>query len=189
MKKVITAVMLLMVFSISASAQREENSFQNGTNVVNLGLGVGNVYWGAGYGASGLPFSLDASFEHGITEKLGIGYIGIGGELSYASTKYTHDGYVYWTSTGLMLAARASYHFAIPGDLGQKLDPYAGVLIGGVITSNSYANSYVGTAKGSGIAAGAYAGVHYYFSPHFGVYGELGVKPFSILTAGVSFKF
>ena len=194
-KKNLLLIFGLIIF-LSASSQ-DEHAFQKGTNMVNLGVGLGNVYWGAGYGTNGLPFSLSASYEHGITDKLGIGYIGVGAELGYASSKYSIDGTEAWKSTGILIAGRASYHFAIPNDIGKKLDPYAGVLIGYVITNYSYDYGYGGgtlgygspTGKAGGIAVGAFAGAHYLFSPHFGVFGELGYTSFSILSLGIALKF
>ncbi len=195
MRKALIVIAFALIFSAGSFAQ-SENAFQKGTNMVNLGIGLGNVYWGAGYGSSGLPFSLNASYEHGITDKLGIGYIGVGAEVGYASSKYSIDGTEAWKSTGILIAARGSYHFAIPGELGKKLDPYAGALLGYVITNYSYDYGYGGTlgyggptGKAGGIAAGVFAGAHYLFVPHVAVFGELGYTSFSILTLGISFKF
>ncbi len=185
MKKVFTVTLLAMAMGFASFAQ-DKTSFEKGTNVINAGIGVGDVYWGAGYGTSGLPVSLNASFEHGITDKLGIGYIGVGAQFGYASQKY----YDYWRTTGILIAARGSYHFAIPSAIGEKLDPYAGLMLGYVVTSVTYDDGYSsGGAKAGGVVVGFYAGAHYHFNDHVGVYAELGYTSFSILGLGVSFRF
>ena len=192
MKKTITFTLFAIAIGFASFAQ-DKTSFEKGTNVINAGIGVGDVYWGAGYGSSGLPVSLNASYEHGITDKLGIGYIGVGASLGYASQKYSYDGDVAWKTTGILIAARGSYHFAIPAEIGSKLDPYAGLQIGYVVTSYSYSDSYdpgYGLAgKSGGVVVGFYAGAHYHFNEHVGVYAELGYTSFSILGLGVAFRF
>jgi len=189
MKKAITFTLFAMAMSFASIAQ-DKASFEKGTNLINAGIGLGDNYWGAGYGNSGLPFSLNASFEHGITEKLGIGYIGIGASLGYASQKYSAYGDLAWKSTGILIAARGSYHFAIPSEIGKKLDPYAGLQLGYVIASYSdnYGNEGL-IGKSGGVVVGFYAGAHYYFNPHVGVYAELGYTSFYILGLGAAFRF
>jgi hypothetical protein len=186
-------VIAISVLIYSGSYAQNENAFQRGTNLINLGVGLGDVYWGAGYGSSGLPFSLNAIYEHGITDKLGIGYIGVGAQLGYASQKYSYDGTEAWKSTGILIAVRGSFHFNISSAIGKKLDPYAGVLIGYVLTNYSYnygyGSGYGPLGKAGGVVPGIYAGAHYLFGPHFGVYGELGYTGFSILSLGVCLKF
>ncbi len=186
------ALLVVTIVAFTTSFAQDKGCFEKGTNVINVGIGVGDVYWGAGYGSYGLPVSLNVSYEHGITEKLGIGYIGVGGQISYASEKYSYDGEEAWRSTGVLIAARASYHFAIPAEIGEKLDPYAGALLGYVITSYTYDDGYgtgYNVGKSGGVGVGIYAGAHYHFTPHFGVYGEVGYTSFSILNLGVAFRF
>src|SRR5580704_9390910 len=137
MKKVCPIVAAALAICLTSVAQ-DNNAFQKGTNIINLGFGVGDFYWGSAYSNGSLPVSLNASYEHGITEKLGIGYVGLGGQVSYATQKYNYNGQEEWSGSGMLLAARASYHFEIPGATGKKLDPYAGLLLGFVITSYSY---------------------------------------------------
>ncbi len=182
---------MAIAVSLSSFAQNED-AFHKGSNALNVGLGFGNPYWGAGYGTTGLPFSLHTSLDHGITEKVGIGYVAIGGQLSYATAKYSYYDEVAWRSTGILIAARGSYHFAIPSSIGSKLDPYAGVLLGYVIAKYSYNDGYGNSGvigKSGGVAMGIFAGARYSLGEHFGVYGELGYTSFSILNLGVAIKF
>ncbi len=189
MKKVCPIIAVALAICFTSLAQ---SPFQKGTNIINLGFGVGDFYWGSTYSNGSLPVSLNASYEHGITEKLGIGYIGLGGQISYATQKYVYNGQEEWSGSGMLLAARASYHFEIPGTTGQKLDPYAGILLGFVITSYSYDKGYSGgyyDGRSGSSAVGIYAGVHYHFNPRVAVYGELGFTTFSILNIGIAFGF
>ncbi len=189
MKKLFVSAFIL--FSTYSSFAQKSEVFEKGTNVINAGIGLGDVYWGTGYSNSGFPISFNASFDHGITEKLGIGYIGVGGTVGYSSSTYKAGGYK-WTNTGILIGARATYHFALAGEIGEKLDPYAGALLGYVITSSSdnapsgYGYTY---SKASAVAAGAFAGAHYYFTPNFGAYAEVGYNIISILNTGLTFKF
>ncbi|HVM88569.1 MAG TPA: opacity family porin [Puia sp.] len=188
MKKVL-AMAIVAFISYSSYAQESSALFENGTNVVNLGVGLGDVYWGSGY--SGVPVSFNASFDRGVTDKLGIGYIGAGGIIGYSARTYKSGGYE-WKNSALLIGARATYHFALNGDIAEKLDPYAGVVLGYVITSSSsntpsgYSYSY---GKSSSVGAGAFAGAHYYFSPNFGAFAEVGYNVISILNTGLTVKF
>ncbi len=188
MKKVLATV-LVMIIAYSSFAQKS-TVFENGTNVINIGVGVGNIYWG-GYSNSGLPISFNASYERGVSEKLGIGYIGLGGNFGYTSARYKYGDYTI-TNSGVMFAAKATYHFALENEIGSKLDPYAGVLLGYVVTSHSTndpSGNYHGESKDGGIYPGFFAGAHYYFAPNFGVYAEVGYNIVSVLNTGITFKF
>jgi hypothetical protein len=170
----------------------DENSvFPRGCALANLGIGVGNLYWGSGYG-NALAIAPTLDIDVAITNKLGIGNIGIGGTVSYSSSTY-NDGYNNYKFTGILVGLRASYHFMFNIDaLKDKLDPYAGVLLGYIITNNpSYANdSYYNEygTKSNAFQPGIFAGAHYYFVTHFGVFAELGYNGFSIFTLGITIK-
>jgi len=179
---------LACVCSFSAFAQESSGAFSKGTSVINLGVGFGDLYWGGGY-SSNFPVNPTLSFDHAITDKLGIGNIGVGGIVSYASSKYS-DGVNTYKSSGILVGIRGTYHFILRSD---KIDPYAGVMIGYVFTNNTlpaYSYSPYGfSAKSSGVVPGFFAGIHYYFQPAFGVYGEVGYDGFSIVNLGVAFRF
>jgi hypothetical protein len=188
MKKVLASVALIFL-AYSCFAQKTA-VFENATNVINLGIGLGDPYWG-NYANSGAPVSFNASYDRGVTDKLGIGYIGAGGIIGYTSRTYKYTDYK-WKNSALLMGGRASYHFALSGEIGEKFDPYAGVMLGYVITSSS-TDAPSGVAynysKSSSIGAGAFAGAHYYFTPNFGVYAEVGYQIISILNTGITFKF
>jgi hypothetical protein len=187
MKKIFASSIIIFI-AYSSFAQKSA-VFENGTNVINLGFGLGDVYW-AGY--SGVPISLNVSYDRGVTDKLGIGYIGAGGIIGYLSTSHNIGSGYKERASGVLLGGRATYHFALEGEIGEKLDPYAGVVLGYVITSysNNAPSGYnYYYSNPSPFRPGAFAGAHYYFSPNFGAYAEVGYNIISILNTGLTFKF
>ena len=157
-----------------------EGAFPKGSFAISPGIGVGNLYWGAGYGPGSINPTLN--LDVAITDKLGIGNIAVGGTVSYSSTKIY--GYNF---TGILIGLRGTYHFIIPID---KLDPYAGVLLGYIITNNpnTFDNNYGLNGKASAFRPGFYVGGHYFFVPHFGPFVELGYNGFSIFVVGITIK-
>ena len=94
----------------------------------------------------------------------------------------------------MLIGARATYHFAIEGAIAEKLDPYAGVMVGYVVTSSSNnvpagTNNISYTEKGGAVGAGAFAGARYYFAPNFGVHAEVGYNIIAVLNTGITFRF
>jgi hypothetical protein len=191
MKKTLAIFTSLMITSFALFAQ-DDGAFSKGTGVFNLGVGFGDVYWGGSY-TSSFPVSPTLVFDYALTDKLGIGNIGVGATVAYSAVKYSNGDGTYAHYNGVLIGARGSYHFIIPnGSIKNKLDPYAGIMLGFVVTNYSNPN-YVGTpfggGKSSGFQPGIFAGAHYYFTGHFGVHGELGYNGFSILVIGITLKF
>jgi hypothetical protein len=174
----------------AAAGSGAEGAFPMGTFGINIGLGLGVVYWGTGYGSSS-GIAPNIILNYAVTDKMGIGNIVVGLILSWASTKYTEGGNTY-KYTAFMVGARGEYHFILDNpDIGKKLDPYAGVMLGVVFNSNpdvSGAN-YALTGKNTGAVPGIYGGAHYYFNENFGVFSELGYEALFVFNLGVSFKF
>ena len=174
MKKLCTVFVLLVTVSTCSFAQR---AFQQGTSDLNLGFGIGNIFWGSGYSAS-FPVNPSASFEYGVTDNVSVGAV-----LSYSSVKIS--GYDIKAS-GILVGGRGSYHFLTS----DKWDPYVGLTLGYVIVSvtDNTGGSYVG-GKLSGVGLGIHAGARYFFQDNLGVYAELGASSFAIINLGVTFKF
>jgi hypothetical protein len=180
-KKVSLFVAALFLLSTITFAQK---AYQEGSNVINAGIGLGATYWGSGY-SNGV--SLVGSYEHGVTDN-----ISVGGILGYSHSSYSGNSGTYTftsSATGLLVGVRGSYHFLTT----DVLDPYAGADLGYVIVSSSYSDNAgnVGGSgvKGSGLGFGIHGGVRYYFNPGIGAFAELGIGSFYILALGVSFKF
>jgi outer membrane protein W len=174
------------VASPMAIKMPSEGAFPKGSFAISLGIGLGNLYYGTGYGTS-FAVNPTLNIDYAITDKLGIGNIAVGGTVSYSSTKISGYNYSYNYSS-ILVGLRGTYHFIIPVD---KLDPYGGILLGYVISNNPNINSdlYPGPlGKSSGFRPGFFVGGHYFFVDHFGGFVELGYNGFSIFTLGITIK-
>ena len=186
MKKLLIST-LILVFAFSFT-NAQESTFSEGDKVINLGVGLGNtLYVGGGYSSTIPPISV--SFEYGIlNDILEKGSVGVGGYIGYASARYEETIPFYGTygfdMTNFILGARGSFHYPLV----DKLDTYAGMMLGYNIVNIDYFGTYdPGTASGSGVAWSMYLGGRYYFKPNFAVMAELGYG-ISYLNIGVSFK-
>lgn len=199
MKKITLAALCAILFSLSASAQ----SYKKGQLDLNLGLGLGDNLV-EGPGITIVP-PISASLEYGITDDISLGgYMGFAGSVSrYYGSEWCNNGngngvnYNYtdsYTWTYFLIGARGAYHFGrfIKVD---KLDVYAGLLLGNDFAHESYSTTspcsdhvrYNDVPYG-GFFWSIYGGARYHFTNRFGVFGELGYGV-SYLNAGVTFKF
>lgn len=172
MKKLV----LLSVFLISVITVNAQEIFSKGTNILNVGVGVG----------SGIP--VEASFEHSIVDGLingENGAIGIGAYGSWYSDSEKITGGK-WKYNHIVLGARGAFHYQFV----DKLDTYAGAMLGYNIASSKWEGDGTGSASASGSAFdfSLFAGARYFFKPTFGVYAEAGYGV-SYLSLGVTFKF
>lgn len=193
-KKMGVVGLIVLGFSLQSNAQ----AFQNKDNVITLGFGFDPYYkhfasYGYNYKKTGIgPIML--SYERGITEKLGIGRIGVGGAVGqsfYTSKSYDIFGYEYLDRTSrTAIFVKAAYHFDFGID---KLDVYAGVGGGGYIRTDTHKSDKPNHVHKGGVGAvtggpAAFGGVRYYFTDNFGVYGEVGYGMCAI-NGGFAFKF
>src|SRR5271170_3541730 len=100
--KLFLAIAVLLALSSATFAQK---AYQEGSNVINAGIGLGATYWGSGY-SNGV--SLVGTYEHGVTDNISVGGIlGYSGS-SYSGT-YSSGGNVYSfkdKATGILIGAR-----------------------------------------------------------------------------------
>ena len=165
-------------------AQTKSTSFDKGDNLINIGIGVGSPFFGSGYKAS-LPINPSVSYENGITD-----VISVGGQLSYASSKYddSFNSNYSFKENAIYIGARGSYHFNQLFDLDRKFDVYGGASLGYVTVSVSDNEGSLGSTA-SGLGFGLFGGGKYFFSPNTALYAELGYQSLSFLNVGVAFKF
>ena len=165
----------LFMGCVAMYSTTQAQSFEKGQQNFQIGIGLGSTFMVSG--GSGTP-PINASYEFGITDKISLGAF-----AGYASQKIDL-GIADWKYNYILAAAKGAYHF----DFGvEKLDPYAGVLLGYNIASVSTSSNLPGASAG-GVLWGAHAGARYYLTPAIGVFGELGYG-ISWLQVGVSFKF
>jgi len=178
-------------------------AFEKGSNFITLGFGLdpygkANKY-SAGYGYKHTSLGpIILAYEHGVTDLLGIGRIGVGGAV--AQTFYTSKSYYKQNKTEYeyksnrsrtTIAFRAAYHFDFGVD---KMDVYAGV--GGALhfitdtykTDNPFDPTYGYSRRSVSGGPSVFGGIRYLFTPKFGVYAEAGYD-ISALNGGVVFKF
>ncbi len=155
--------------------------YEKGDALLNAGLGLGYYY------AGGIPVL--ASLELAVTDAISVGpYVG----FTAWSQNFSGFGYSWkYSYVFIDFGARGSYHFSKHLELNtDKLDLYGGAFLGYVVTSQTYdgPNTVTQTNNyGSGLRGGIFAGVRYYFSPKFGVNGEVGYGIVPLL-AGVTFR-
>jgi hypothetical protein len=192
MKKLLLSL-LVVVFAFT-QLLAQESTFKKGDKVVNFGIGLGSTLWtGAGY-KMGIP-PISASGEMGIVSLLNDkATIGVGGYLGYSSHKYSGTYFIfpnYYTDSetysNFIIGARGAFHYALL----DKLDTYAGLILGFDIESSKYTGTGTRPSSyptGGGLISSEFVGARYYFSNSFAVMGELGYG-ITYLNLGVALKF
>ncbi len=186
MKKVLSIIAIAMLSNL-ANAQ----AFENKGNYVNFGFGIDpfsntieNLYF-TNYKHTKIgPVVL--GYERGITEKLGIGRIGVGGIIGQSFESYKNGNYYSkWMNTSVLV--RGAYHFDFNID---KMDVYAGVGAGLTFSGSSKQNDATVYSQSSSVNGEQYifAGIRYYFNKNLGVYAELG-EGFMLANGGLVLKF
>lgn len=170
MKKLLSIFIVTILLSVAS--QKTFAQYEKGDKILNMGIG------GGGYGFYGGGFAVGGSFEYGIHEFISVG---AQADLNFYSYRYSFgpsDNYL-----SLPIAARGSYHYGKHFLTIDKLDLYAGPVLGFSIDGNEY---YSGTS----IVIGVQAGARYYFKPAMGVFVEFsGGSNVIPAKAGLSFKF
>lgn len=181
MKKTIFTFAIAMISFLGVQSLSAQE-FNQGTNVVNAGLGFGGAYDFGGFGAS-LGLGINASYERGIWEVGGPGIISLGGYLGTTAydldLDFDGDDRVRYTVIG----ARSAYHFNFINV--DNLDVYAGAMIG--INIVTYNNDNFDSLNG-GLFGSIYGGARWYFNDTFGVFAELGYGA-SFFSLGAAFRF
>jgi len=181
-------VAFILVLALAGQIIAEGQPFEKGDKALNVSLGIGSALYSGRYYKMRIP-PISVSFEQGITEKLGIGYIGVGGILSIAGSKYEYPGFDYgYKNTYIIAGGRAAYHF----DLVDDLDIYAGIIVGvNIVSSKEFGDfpvSYIDNSQTTSVAHSEFVGIRWFFKPGFGLMAEVGYG-ISYLNLGVAFKF
>lgn len=188
-KKLLVAGVLAGFTGLQANAQ----VFEEGAKFLHVGIGVGSPYAYSG-SKMGVP-PVHASFEVGVTDK-----IGVGGLVGYTSSKWDQSTvwgigsqYNYeWNFSYLIIGARGAYHF-VEND---KWDAYAGLMLGYNVASAKWKTNDPNWKEGAlwvepkvgGVAFGAFGGARYAFSQSSAVFAELGYNV-AWLSVGYCAKF
>ena len=180
---VMAALFLLITFSLQVKSQM----FSVGDKDLNLGIGFG-THWG-NIGTIGIP-PVSISMDYGFKDDLGPGVLGIGGFVGIATSKYKYSTYLGdygWKYTNILIGARGTYHM----EFIDKLDTYAGVIIGLRYTKAKEYGDWFGTTLDSNGGlypeVGFYVGGKYFVADNIAIFGEIGYS-IAYLTIGATFR-
>ena len=222
-KLVVLLLLLAVIIMCSAAparAQEKKNDtspsgsgagcFDGSSRLLNIGVGLGGVSY-YNYGRSG-PYkytrtpAFSISYEQALGEKVGPGYIGLGGYFGFqhASYRYDWNGYYYnfqyndyyykhsWNY--FLLAARGAYH---PDVLNwEQGEVYFGTTLGLRIETYKFStnnpdpawnNAYRLSEGRVNLAWAVFAGGRYYFTDKVAGFMELSYG-ISYLTVGATIK-
>lgn len=177
--------------------------FTRGTNLLSLKMGLGSDYY-FNYGNRHQKYNdgrspiMGVAYEHGITDLLGIGYLGLGGEAGFAHAKqYVNK---YWASQGNIFhfGMTCNYHFDFhmitKEPVFEKIDLYAGL---GLfirheirrITEDTNANydGEIDYSRTDPIVNGCIGG-RYFFTDNISAMVQLGTS-LAFAETGLTFKF
>jgi len=177
-------VVLLATFSSFGQIVSKNNHFASAF----IGLG-GNAYDVLYYNLLVPPVGVQ--YEVIVTDKVGIGHVGVSGIASYAARTYGsllyNSLYHYFT-----VGARGAYHFDLTeffdDPIFSKLDPYAGLMLGMNFRMETSPDDFYTTAPNRVIPiADLIVGGRYFFSDNLAVMAELGFNV-TFLNVGVTMK-
>lgn len=182
---------MIIILAFCLGGKTNAQSFKEGTNNLNLGIGFLGGYSYSGYSGISQTPALSAYFERGVTV-LGPGTLGIGGGIEYRSLSYdySYGGYnAKWSYT--IIGARGIYHPDFANT--DKIDGYAGLALGYGIVSykDTYYDSfgYGNTASyPSYFYSSFFLGGRYLFTDKIGGFAELG-SGLTALKIGVNIHF
>jgi hypothetical protein len=181
-----TFLILISLCLVVKGMNAQEPSFGKGDKVLNLGVGFGSTLYSGTYYFTQIP-PISGSVEIGVADEIAEnGAIGIGGYLAFSSYKYEYGGSG-WKTSDFIIGARGNFHYPFV----DKLDTYAGLMIGCSIISNSYFGSYSEddyTGSSSGLQWSLFIGGRYYFKENIAAMLEFGYGV-AVMNLGIAIKF
>jgi len=188
MKKVFIVIAAVCLCAFQAKAQ--ENTLPKGSNVVGLSIGIGNTLYSgvSGSGVKKMP-AISAQYERGVIGNLwnSQSSLGIGGLVGYTQAKWNSGLGYGWRDSRFIIGVRGAVHYTFVN----RLDTYAGVLIGYDVVSSKMTGNWGGLnykASSSSVAFNGFLGARYYFSSQWAAFAELGWG-LAVLNIGVAYKF
>lgn len=171
---------LFLLFVISLPNYSYCQIFKNGSNDINLSVGMGSTFLQSGNTIAFAPICL--TFDHGIVDNImEKGSIGIGGLFGYSSSNFNNQ-FSSYTATNWTISARGTFHYPLV----DRLDTYGGILIGYNIVGIKITGFNAGIPV-SGPMTGIFIGAKYYFTNDLAIFSELGYN-ISWLNFGISLK-
>ena len=181
MKRFIVVAAATLVFLTGNSFGQ---AFQNGDNVLSVGLGLGSSLGSFTYGSQTPAISLQ--YEHGKWDVGGPGVISLGAYLGYKGYKYSNRHFFYnerWNY--FILGLRSAYHYN--GFDVKELDVYGGAMLSLNFVDYSSSNDLYRGSYGTGLGFSIYLGSRYFLSENIAAFAELGYG-ISFFTLGAAFR-
>ncbi len=181
-----TALFLGLVGSIFAQPLTFEQQS------IGISIGIPSMY---DHAYTSQSPAVTARYEYGLSDKIGIGYIGLGGLLSIAGGEFNTVNIDNVEFSQTLIGPRAAYHFDMVDLTGNKdwnkIDVYGGAFLGLKFERSKY--TLLGSNErhkdsNTKLATDLFAGIRYAFTPNIGAFGEMGFGV-SYLSIGVSFRF
>jgi len=167
MKKYFPLLILFFAVPLSALELEYPEIINNGTILINAGVGFAGPISSGERVCPPLTVSLDYALPAG-------GFpLTLGLTAGFFSEKVKSDQINYWP-----VAFRIAYHLPFNA---RRLDTYFLFTIGGMPAE-------MNGSRGGEFWMGFSAGVRYFFLPHFGAYTELGFDNVQIVTFGLAFN-
>lgn len=163
-------LLLVIAFILVTGFAFGQNSTRNGSNQLNLGVGLSG--WG-------VPFYI--GIDHYVSQD-----ITIGGEFSYRNYNEHYKTY-YYDHSIMGFSGNANYHFNRVLSIPSNWDLYAGLNLGFYVWNSP--DDYVGNHN-SGLGLGGQVGARYFLSNKVGLNLEFGGgNAFSGGKFGITVKF
>ena len=183
MKKILLALVIFMIVSVSVFADFDILSYpppvKGGNIMIDAGLGL------RGVGYSGAKWNIPPIFvqvEYALPVQVPIS---VGGLFAMYQYGYKWSSTYKWTWTDMTIAARGNWHWGF--DI-SWLDLYTGISLGYTISKWKSEPSWSGSVSDySGFYFGGQAGAHFYFTKNIGLDVEFGAPYW--LKAGIALKF
>jgi hypothetical protein len=178
----------LFVVSLLVYTTTNAQAIQTGDQAINIGIGFGSSLVDRDH--TGLP-SINVSYEFLPFEKLGIGYIGLGGYAGYKHSNYDYGTYEYKYNHWIF-GVRGAYHFDFYDmngiDFFNQFDVYAGVFAGFMIDNDDWNDDLSDPDYGLSFRNDLFAGARYNFIENIGVFTEVGYG-INYFVFGIDFLF
>ena len=132
-------MLIAVVLLLGLTNVKAQDLFSKGAIAVNASIGLGNY---SGYNMGIPPLSLSA--DVGVIDNIigDNGSVGVGGYVGFATNSYTYNDYLNYyyksTVTRMCFGVRGNFHY----QLNDKLDTYAGLMLGLYTYSYSYKDNY-----------------------------------------------
>ena len=186
MKKAVIILNVLFFSLMAENMKAQTSTFTKSDNVLGVGIGLGGSLYSGSWLISDVkrtPY-LFATYERCIIDNLfnDKSSIGVGGQVGYSA--FTWSGY--WKQRHFNVCARGAFHYALVN----KLDTYAGVVMGLDFESWKYESNYYENTYDNDVdlVYTLFAGARYYFSNNFAAFAELGYG-ISLFNIGLAIKF